>query len=92
MCLIGDLENPHLDEASHPIDSLRAAIINFLNDYWGTVAPQLTCPAKMLKSPTNPNPRPCFGCCDAQVVCCVIDGRDPKVEQLISIRRPKRGT
>lgn len=92
MYLIGDLESPQYDEVSHPVDSLRIAIIHFLEEFWTTLAPQLTCPAKMLKHPTTPNPRPCFGCCDAQVITCVVDSRDPKVEQLIVLRRPKRGT
>jgi hypothetical protein len=89
--LLGLHESAHYDEIAHPIDSLRVAIINFLTEFWSTLAPQLTCPAKMLKHPTTPNPRPCFGCSDAQVVTCVVDSKDPKVEQLIILRRPKRG-
>ncbi len=90
--LLGELEDPRYDEVAHPIDSLRLALITFLTEFWTTLRPQITCPAKMLKDPKEPNPRPCFGCSDPQVVTCVIGNEDEKVEPLILLRRPTRGS
>lgn len=87
--LTGELEPVPLSEAEHPIDSWRLGIISFLSNYWTVVEPQLKCPARKLKHPTEPNPRPCFGCLDAQAIACVIQnpGRN---EHLIRTHRPNK--
>ena len=87
--LTGELELPALNETTHPIDAWRHGIINFLTEYWMVVEPQLKCPARMLKNPTTPNSRPCFGCLDAQAVACVIQnpGRN---EHLIRSHKPSK--
>ena len=87
-CLKGELE-VDVDEATHPIDSLRHGIIGFITDHWATLEPQIKCPAKNLKHATHPNPRPCFGCTDIQVIACIAQN-DDKVEQLIQLHRPRR--
>ena len=87
--LMGQVDAPELDEWSHPIDSWRHGIIGFLSDHWSTLEPQIKCPAKNLRHPTHPNPRPCFGCLDTQVISCVARN-DSKVEHLIQLhRKPK---
>ncbi len=86
--LMGEEQATPIDEESHPIDSWRIGIIEFLREHWAVVEPQLTCPAKNLGHPTNPNPRPCFGCVDAQVIECVTKN-DQRVELLIDEKRPK---
>jgi hypothetical protein len=80
--LTGDEEPPELDENDHPIHSWRNAIIGFLLDQWKKMATQITCPAKALKDPINPNPRPCFGCIDTQVITCLVQNH--KAETLIA--------
>jgi len=87
--IMGDEVPPPLDEATHPIDSWRHGIIGFLLDHWTTLEPQIKCPAKNLRHPTEPNLRPCFGCVDAQVITCVTQN-DGKVEHLIQLHRPSQ--
>ena len=65
-------EESDINEDDHPIHSWRNAFINFLLDQWKKMATQITCPAKTLKDPINPNPRPCFGCTDIQVITCLV--------------------
>lgn len=87
--LTGQLEPEGVTEWTHVIDSWRHGIIGFLNDHWATLEPQIKCPAKNLRHPTHPNPRPCFGCLDMQVMACVVRNSG-KVEQLIQLhRKPK---
>lgn len=85
--LTGEAEPQGVNEATHPIDSWRHGIIGFLGDHWSTLEPQIKCPAKNLRHPTNPNPRPCFGCLDAQVIACVSQNTI-QVEHLIRAHRP----
>lgn len=85
--LMGEEEPSPIDEASHPIDAWRHGIIGFLLDHWKTLEPQIKCPAKNLRHPTNPDPRPCFGCVGTQVIACVAQN-DGKVEHLIQLHRP----
>jgi len=87
--LLGEAETLIYDDASHPLDSLRRGIISFLEDYWATLAPQVKCPAKMLRHPITPNPKPCFGCVDTQVIACIV--KNTKNERAIIERRPTRG-
>ena len=86
--LMGEQEPPELDEADHPVDSWRHGIIGFVSDHWAVLEPQLTCPAKDLRHPTTPNPRPCFGCLDTQVFTCIVKNSG-KNEHLINTHRPK---
>lgn len=83
--LVGELELP---EDSGPIDSWRNGLINFIDAYWMSLRPQLTCPAKNLKDVPNPDPQPCFGCPDLQVITCVVQGQ--KYEHLITNLRPRK--
>ena len=82
--LMGDADPPELEE--HPVDTWRQGIIGFVDDHWGVLEPQLTCPAKNLRHPTNPDPKPCFGCVDTQVFTCIVknSGRN---EHLINLHR-----
>jgi len=75
----GELELP---ETAGSIDSWRNGLISFIDAYWMSLRPQLTCPAKNLKDVPNPDPRPCFGCSDMQVVTCLVQGH--QYEHLIN--------
>lgn len=66
--LTGELERP---SGLGSLDSWRWGLIGFIDQYWMRLRPQLTCPAKDLKDVPNPNPTPCFGCSDMQVIACV---------------------
>lgn len=86
--LEGKRSAPQLSEAEHPIDAWRLGFIAFMHDYWEVLAPQVKCPAKNLKHPEHPNPRPCFGCIDTTVVACL--NKQASVEQHIAERKPKK--
>lgn len=77
--ITGELEKP-VEFA--PFDSWRWGLIGFIDQYWMRLRPQLTCPAKNLKDVPNPNPTPCFGCSDMQVISCV--AKSGSNEQIIS--------
>jgi hypothetical protein len=62
--LQGELEEP--TEPKNPIDLWRIAIMEFVEEHWSVLEPQITCPAK------SRDPRACFGCIDAQVITCVV--------------------
>ncbi len=79
--LIGELELP--TEHSR-IDAWRWGLIGFIEDHWMSIRPQLTCPAKSLKDEKDPNPTPCFGCPDMQVITCVVQNK--RSEHLIRLR------
>ena len=85
--LIGDAEPPPMNETTHPIDSWRHGIINFLLDHWAVVEGQLKCPARQLMT----DKRPCFQCLDTQAIACVVQNPGRK-EHLIRSHRPKQGT
>jgi hypothetical protein len=85
-CLTGEIELP--PEHVHPIDEWRHGIIGFLNDYWTTLEPQIKCPAKMMRHPTQPNPNPCFGCLDTQTIACVV--QNAKLLHLIELHKPNK--
>lgn len=87
--LVGDGEPPPLNEHTHPVDSWRHGIIGFLLDYWSVLHPQIKCPAKNLRHPTNPDVRPCFSCVDAQVITCVIQNPGRNQDLMAQHRRPK---
>lgn len=86
--LTGEADPPELDEETHPVDSWRHGIIGFIEDHWAVLEAQLKCPAKNLRHPTNPDPRPCFGCLDAQVFTCIVKA-EGRIEHLINRHRPK---
>jgi hypothetical protein len=83
--LTGELEE---SAYQHPIDAWRVALIGFALEYWRMLEPQLTCPMRMLKHPETPDPKPCFGCIDAQVVTCVVE--NPENEHRIRQFLPRR--
>jgi len=80
-------------QSGNPIDSWRWGLINFIDEYWQKVQPQITCPARHLKDPdpVKRNPKPCFGCSDMQVLTCVVQSaeKQPRNEQLIRDLRRK---
>lgn len=86
--LEGEAEPPEVDEDDNIFNSWRNAFIAFLHEHWKKIETQITCPAKDLKTT---NPRPCFGCLDAQVITCIIQNSES--EKLIDahrlVRRPK---
>lgn len=89
--LEGTDESPYTDESDNVFNSWRLAFIDFLLEHWKKIETQITCPAKALKDPKNPNPRPCFGCTDAQVIVCIIQNHESE-EQIHAfrlVRRPK---
>jgi hypothetical protein len=86
--LTGDADPPEDFPGNHPIDNWRSGIIGFLNDHWATLEPQIKCPAKMMRHPTQPNPQPCYGCLDAQVIACVV--QNAKVLHLIELHKPNK--
>jgi hypothetical protein len=63
---------PPMEEAEHPIDQYRLALIGFVKANWERIQTQITCPMREL--PTNP--RPCFGCPDSRVIACMVDNRN----------------
>lgn len=83
--LEGEQEPPEMTEGDHVFHNWRHGIINFLLDRWRAVETQIMCPARQLKDPVNPNPRPCFGCLDAQVIHCLVD--NPANVNLIAAHR-----
>lgn len=80
--LIGEEDPEEITEADHPIDAWRHAIMEFVEDHWAMLEPQITCPAK------SKDPRSCFGCVDGQVITCLV--KNPGNEHLIKIHNPKR--
>lgn len=65
-------EAPPLDITERPVDDWRDALIKFFHQFWTRVETQITCPARYLKDPVQPNPRPCYGCTDITVMKCVL--------------------
>lgn len=89
--LEGWKEPPPITDADNVFHTWRHGIIGFLNEYWRRVETQLMCPARMMKHPTNPNPKPCFGCLDTQVVHCLVNNLENAkfIEAHRLVRRPK---
>jgi|SRR3972149_742956 len=70
------------DVPSNPINSWRQGLINFIDEHWVKLRPQLFCPAKDLKTT---NPRPCFGCTDIQVLTCVVQAGEKYPNNIVMI-------
>lgn len=89
--LEGWKEPPVITDADHVFHTWRHGIIGFLNEYWRRLETQLVCPARMMRHPTNPNPKPCFGCLDTQVVYCLVTNLENAkfIEAHRLVRRPK---
>jgi hypothetical protein len=83
--LEGEQEPVPLDEADHPIHTWRHGLINFARDYWKQIESQVDCPVRKIFDKDNPDPRPCFGCTDTQVIACVIGNSTN--ESLVEARR-----
>ena len=67
-----ELEDPPTYRpGEYSIDTWRDALILFFLDCWKMIRTQITCPARYLKDPINPKPKPCYGCTDMQVIHCV---------------------
>ncbi len=78
-------EPPPMAEADNVFHNWRYGIIGFVSEYWKKLETQLMCPARMLKHPTNPNPKPCFGCLDTQVMYCLVN--NSANEKFIEVHR-----
>lgn len=89
--LEGTEEPPEMDEDDNIFNSWRTAFIGFLLEYWRQIETQITCPARALKDPKNPNPRPCFNCIDTQVVVCLLQNHEAEslIEPHRLVRRPR---
>ena len=74
-----------------PVDSWREGLIAFIGAYWMKLRPQLKCPAKDMRDvpAERLNPRPCYGCSDAQVLHCVSKQDQPQ-QKLINDLRPRK--
>jgi hypothetical protein len=83
--LNGEKEPVLQDEKDHAIHSWRHGIIRFVDEYWKQIETQLDCPVRKLRDPNNPDPRPCFGCLDTQVIACIVDNEEN--EPLIEARK-----
>jgi hypothetical protein len=88
--LEGYEEPPELPDTDHVIHAWRWGLIGFVDDNWEKLATQLICPMKNLKHPTNPNPKPCFGCNDTQVITCVVSNRH-NAEKIKTFRLRRKG-
>lgn len=89
--LEGLKEPPPITDADHVFNGWRHGFIGFFNEYWRKLETQLVCPARMMKHPTTPNPKPCFGCLDAQVVHCLVHNPENAsfIEAHRLVRRPQ---
>lgn len=89
--LEGWSEPPQYQEVDNVFHTWRHGFISFIEEYWRRIETQITCPARALKDPVNPNPRPCFGCTDAQVVTCIVQNQDneQRIDAMRLVRRPK---
>lgn len=89
--LEGLKQPPRLTDADHVFHGWRHGFIGFFNEYWRKLETQLVCPARMMKHPTTPNPKPCFGCLDAQVVHCLVNNPENAsfIEAHRLVRRPQ---
>lgn len=94
-CMIAYLEGwkepPPYTEEDHVLHGWRNAFIAFFHEHWKKIETQITCPARHLKDKVTPNPRPCFGCTDMQVIACIIDlhGNEPFVQKHRLIRKTR---
>jgi len=61
-------------------DETRRAIMRFLIEHRKKLETQITCPAKSFE------PDACFGCVDAQVICCLVSN-GPETQQLITLHK-----
>lgn len=74
--ILGDEEPQELGPGDHAIDSWRDGLIGFADDRWKVLGTQLKCPLRFLKHPTTPNPKPCYGCIDTQVIACICQNKE----------------
>lgn len=88
--LEGFEEPPELPDEDHAIHTWRWGLIGFVSDNWEKLATQLTCPMKNLKHPTSPDPKPCFGCNDTQVITCLVSNRH-NAEKIKLFRLRRKG-
>ena len=89
--LEGWKEPPPITEADHVFHTWRHGFIGFINEHWRKLETQLVCPARMMRHPVTPNPKPCFGCLDTQVVGCLVNNLENAslIEAHRLVRRPK---
>ena len=89
--LEGEAEPPSITDADNIFHTWRHGIIGFITEYWSKLETQLMCPARLMKHPTTPNPKPCFGCLDTQVINCLVENSDNAelIEAHRLVRRPR---
>ena len=89
--LEGWKEPPAFQEIDNVFHTWRHGIIGFLNEHWKRIETQITCPARTMKDPLQPNPRPCFGCLDTQVATCIVQNNEneQRIDALRLVRRPR---
>lgn len=75
--LEGEAEPPEASEEEYNVvNAWRGGLIRFAEAFWKHIATQITCPMKDLKSEAHPNPKPCYGCLDQQVIACVVSNAE----------------
>jgi hypothetical protein len=78
LMLVG--EHQHNPDDFNDIDSWRHGLAGFVLDHWKVLQNQLKCPLK------SQDPLSCFGCLDAQVICCITTNSN----NLVQIRRYRK--
>lgn len=86
--LEGWKEPPHYTKEDLVLHGWRDAFIAFFHEYWRRIETQISCPARHLKDKVNPNPNPCYGCNDMQVIACIVDLQEN--EPLVQVHRLNR--
>lgn len=79
--LDGEDEPPLIADEDNVFHIWRHGLIAFLVEHWRELETQITCPARHLKDPVNPNLRPCFGCLDTKLLDCLVS--NPEAIRLI---------
>lgn len=90
--LEGASEPPDMEEDDNAINNWRNAFHGFFREHWKGIETQITCPARHMMDKVNPQPRPCYGCSDMQVMACVaiLDKNEEKVRKHKVARRPRK--
>jgi hypothetical protein len=74
-------EEPSTDKS--PFDELRDGIYNYLDEHWGKLQSQITCPARAKDGSLTV--RSCYGCPDTQVLSCVTSSQS--MNRFVQLRR-----
>lgn len=90
--LEGAASPPAIAEDDNAVNNWRNAFHGFFREYWKAIETQITCPARHMMDKVNPQPRPCYGCSDMQVMACVatLKQNEDKVRKHKVARRPSK--